>query len=407
MRRALIPGLPVPVFLPAGLLANVPGVAPGQPGAVPAVPGQNPAVVTVPPGSVDPNGYMTVPFMKSETEQILNELVAALQPANKAKVQGIPFVFDSQTSEVNAFAGCENGAPFMAMTMPLLRALGHIAEAKAADEISGTQRAPAYSRQAAEAMSAGAPIPDPAPGFYTPQEANDPRKLTRQRVLLNEMVGFVMGHELAHHYLGHTGCANGAKSGGIDPSVLFRIPSRAIPVFNQPIEAGADVNGVENLLDTGVARPGGLTEQGGILTLQFFGALQQLTPTSLATGILRTHPQPQLRIPLLQQTAQQWRVRRASGGTGGTSPAGPLPFPIPLPFLFPTRLRRGRGGAGARDVLLEAMDALLAAAQHARQRAGLHAPLHVRIDRGVLAQHQVDQARGRQAQGRRQQPLGR
>jgi hypothetical protein len=74
---------------------------------------------------------------------------------------------------------------------------------------------------------------------------------------------------------------------------------------------------------------------GGVLTLQFFGALQTMSPGSLLTGVLRTHPQPQLRIPLIQQTAQQWRSRRAAGGTGGTSPSGPLPFPIPFPFPFP------------------------------------------------------------------------
>lgn len=337
-RLPLIPGLPVPVFLPPGVLAGVPGVQP-QPGQVPPgqVPPGQPGTAALPPGAVDNNGYFTVGFMKTEAEQMLNELVAALQPANKAKVQGIPFVFDAQTSEVNAFAGCENGAPFMAMTLPLLRAVGHIAEAKAADEVFGTQRVSVYTRQAAEAMAANAPIPDPPPGFYAPQEAQDPRKLGRQRVILDEMIGFVLGHELAHHYLGHTGCANGSASGGIDPGILFRLPSRVIPVFNQPIEAGADVNGVENLLDTGVNRPGGLTELGAVLTLQFFGTLQQLSPSSLLLGVLRTHPQPQLRIPLVQSTAGQWRSRRAAGGTGGTSPSGPLPFPIPFPFPFPTK----------------------------------------------------------------------
>jgi hypothetical protein len=292
-------------------------------------------MAALPPSAVDGNGFFTVPFMRAETEQILTELVAALEPTKRAKVQGIPFAFDSETSEVNAFAGCQNGSPFMAMTLPLLRAMGHIAEAKAADEVFGTQRVDGYTRQAAQAMASNAPIPDPAPGFYAPHETHDPRKLGRQRVILDEMVGFVMGHELAHHYLGHTGCANGGGGGGIDPSVLFRIPSRAIPVFNQPIEAGSDINGTENVLDAGVNRPGGLTEMGGVLTLRFFGALQTLSPTSVLTGVLRTHPQPQLRIPLVQQTAQQWRTRRATGGTGGTSPSGPLPFPLPFPFPFP------------------------------------------------------------------------
>jgi hypothetical protein len=331
-RPPLIPGLPVPVFMPPNFPWSTTAPPGTQPGTQP--PGTQPGVAALPAGAVDQNGYFTVPFMRAEAEQILNELVAALNPTTRTKVQGIPFAFDDHTNEVNAFAGCQNGSPFMAMTLPLLRAMGHIAEAKAADEVFGTHRVDGYTRQAAEAMAANAPIPDPAPGFYAAHETHDPRKLGRQRVILDEMIGFVMGHELAHHYLGHTGCANGG-GGGIDPGVLFRLPSRAIPVFNQPIEAGADVNGVENVLDTGVNRPGGLTEMGGVLTLQFFGALQQLSPGSLLTGVLRTHPQPQLRIPLVQQTAQQWRARRAAGGTGGTSPSGPLPFPIPFPFPFP------------------------------------------------------------------------
>jgi hypothetical protein len=266
----------------------------------------------LPAGAADGNGYLTVPFMQAESKQMLDDLVAALPADKKAKVKG---------------------TPFMAVTLPLLRAMGHIAEAKASDEVFGTQRVDSYTQQAAQAMGAGAPIPDPAPGFYSPQEANDPRKLGRERVIFDEMVGFVVGHEIGHHYLGHTGCANGDRSGGLDPSVIGRIASNAIPVFNQPNEVNADINGIQNLLDVGLQRPGGLTEMGGVLTLQFFGALQRLTPSSVALSILRTHPQPQLRIPLVQQTAQQWRARHASGG-GTAQPSGGLPFPFPFPFPF-------------------------------------------------------------------------
>ena len=334
-RPMLIPGLPVPVLMPAGALAGAPlppvpaGAATGPANTVPTQSGMG----AVPPGSVDGNGYLTQPFMRAEAESLLNELVNVLPADKKAKVQGIPFAFDAQTSEFNAYAGCENGSPFMAMTLPLLRTVGHIAEAKAADEVFGTQRTPVYTRTAAQAMSDSAAAPDPPAGFYTLQEANDPRKLGRQRVIFDEMVSYVLGHEIAHHYLGHTGCANGQGSGGLDPTALLRLPSQAIPVFNQPIEAAADTNGVTNLLDLGVNRQGGLTEQGAILTLQFFGALQQVTPSSLLLGVLRTHPQPQLRIPLVQQAAQQWRQRRASGQPTNPSGAGAGAFPFPIPFL--------------------------------------------------------------------------
>ncbi len=269
---------------------------------------------------------MFVPgFLEAESAEILRALVAALPSGKRERVDGIPFAFDRETTEVNAFAGCENGASFMAMTLPLARAIGHIAEAKAVEEQFGGQRVAAYDKLAADAVRADRPIPDPPPGFYAPNEAQDPRKLARQRVVLDEAIAFVLGHELAHHYLGHTGCANGDRSRGIDPATLGRVASRAVPLFNQPNEAGADVSGTENLLDVGVSRPGGMTEGGALLVLGFFGELSRLTPSAVALGFLRTHPPPQLRVPIVQTAANAWRARKAS----------PLPFPSGLPFPFP------------------------------------------------------------------------
>ena len=66
---------------------------------------------------------MFVPgFLEAESAEILRALVAALPAGKRERVDGIPFAFDRETSEVNAFAGCENGASFMAMTLPLARA---------------------------------------------------------------------------------------------------------------------------------------------------------------------------------------------------------------------------------------------------------------------------------------------
>jgi hypothetical protein len=324
--------LPVPVYLPptfnwgAPSQAAPPAVA-GQPPPT-AIPPQTSAPPPVPQGSIDGMGMFQQPFLQSEATEILRALVAALPAAKKQKVDGIPMAIDTQSGEVNAFAGCENGKSFMAITAPLLRIMGHLAEAKAADEITGGQHVARYTQLAADAVKQGAQPPDPPAGFYG-SEANDPRKLARQRIVLDEMLSFVLGHELGHHYLGHTGCANGDVSGGLDPRELGRIATQVVPAFNQPNEAAADIAGTQNLLDVGVTRPGGLTEMGGVMTLQFFGSLQQLTPSSAALGLLRTHPAPQLRIPLVQSTAQAWRATRATGGTGGS------PFPFPFPFPFP------------------------------------------------------------------------
>lgn len=328
--RPIIPGLPVPVFVPP----NWP------PPTVPAGPigGPNPLPSTSPPatpGSYDAQGQLSLGFLQAESAQILRELVAALPTESRAKVDGIPLLFDNQTGEVNAFAGCENGAAFMAITAPLMRAMGHISEAKAADELFGTQRVSRYTRLAADSLGANGPVPAPPPGFYSPAEALDARKLARQRDVYDEMVAFVLGHELAHHYLGHTGCANGTPSRGLDPARLGRIVTTIVSPLNQFNETGADTAGVDNLLEMGSRRAGRapMTEMGGVLTLEFFGSMEQMSPTSVALGILRTHPHPRVRIPLIQSTAQRWRSGQGRGG----STQGGWPFPLPIPFPIPGR----------------------------------------------------------------------
>jgi len=275
---------------------------------------------------------MTLAFLQGESTQVLQALVAALAPAQKQKVDGIPLLFEMQSGEVNAFAGCENSQAFMAITSPLLRAMGHIAEAKAADELFGSQRVARYTKLAADTLGAGGQVPDPPANFYTQAESLDPRKLARQRDVFDELVGFVLGHELGHHYLGHTGCANGRVAGAIDPSRLGRIVTSIVPAFNQPNEIASDISGTQNLLNMGAQRSGraAMTEGGAILTLEFFGSMETLSATTIALGILRTHPHPRLRIPLIQSTAQGWRNSRGQGAQGGNG-AWPFPFPFPVP----------------------------------------------------------------------------
>jgi hypothetical protein len=90
--------------------------------------------------------------------------------------------------------------------------------------------------------------------------------------------------------------------------------SSAIPAFNQPNELTADMVGINNTLTMGSRRTGyRLTEGGAMLTMQFFGGLDQLTPADILFGFERDHPPPALRTPIIQQTAATWR---ATGGVG-------------------------------------------------------------------------------------------
>jgi len=61
-----------------------------------------------------------------------------------------------------------------------------------------------------------------------------------------------------------------------------------------------------------------------MLTLNFFVALMQMDPADrLLFAFQGSHPPPELRIPVVQQTANQWRA------TGGAASGFPLPFPFP------------------------------------------------------------------------------
>ena len=255
-----------------------------------------------------------VAAQQQELRSVLNELLAALNPSNQALVRGIPLVFDP-TFEVNAFAGCdEQGAPFLAATAGILEAVDAIAQTKATDELFGTQTYDAYCNtvlpQLVRSDKARAGLPA---GIIPPQFGGDLRRWSRAREIFDEVLAFTFGHELAHHYLGHTGCAKGQGGPGPDPTKLGRIAS-AVPLFNQVGEASADGAGAYNSLDAGRARRPQYewSENGGTSLLDFFARIERAAgqggPLSLLNplNVLKTHPNPLARIPLLQAVSRTW-----------------------------------------------------------------------------------------------------
>ncbi|HQP38963.1 MAG TPA: M48 family metalloprotease, partial [Polyangiaceae bacterium] len=299
----------------------------------PTTPAPQPAAVPLaapPLGSYDVYGSMTGAFIRSEAKVVLDELVAALPDSARAKVMGIPLVVIEDPKEVNAFAGCDkSGRAYMGITVPLLVLESGGSEARAFDELNGTNRYDQYIGEVANKVRSGQAVPALPPGALPLPQALDTRKMARQKFLLDQQIAFVLGHELAHHYRGHTGCANGV-SGGVTGEDVARVLSGAVPLFNQPIEIESDMYGVNNVLDAGARRQGGTwTEEGATLTLGFFSRLESFGIEAALLGFLRTHPSPQIRLPVVQQTAANWRRQRASGST---APATPFPFPIPLPW---------------------------------------------------------------------------
>ena len=251
---------------------------------------------------------------QAELRSILNELLAALSASNQQLVRGIPLVFDP-TGEINAFAGCdEQGAPFLAATAGILEAIDAIAQTKATDELFGTHTYDAYCTAVLPGVvTSDKGRPGLPSGIIPTNFGGDARRWSRAHEIFDEVLAFTFGHELAHHYLGHTGCAKGQGGSGPDPSKLGRLLT-VVPAFNQVAEASADSAGCYNSLDAGRARRPNYewSENGGVTLLDYFARLERAAgqggPLSLLNplSVLKTHPNPLARIPLLQAVARTW-----------------------------------------------------------------------------------------------------
>lgn len=288
-----------------------PGVYPQQPQQPQQFPPQQgvaqPPVSPVPVGNpaTDPINQLDILFLRAEANALLQELVAALPPVHQARVQGIPLVVDSTPGEVNAFAACtREGRAGMAITDGLLEISAQLARAQAIDELAGTRKVDEYIQFLAQNQRPKQPIVRPQAAFFDPRFDGDPRKLERQRQILDEALAFILGHELAHHYLNHLPCTSGVA--GV--AEIGHLLSGAVPMLNQPNELMADTYGTNNVLTTGARRQGyRFTEGGGLLTMRFFSGLDSLSPADLFS-FERSHPPPQIRSPLITQTANTWRA---------------------------------------------------------------------------------------------------
>jgi hypothetical protein len=291
---------------------GAPGAVPGQPAAQPGAPAPVATIVpTVAVSANDPVINHDITFLRGRAQQVLSDLVAALPAPQQSRVHGIPLVVDSTPGEVNAFASCSGASPAMAVTDGLLQIQSQLARFRAYDELAGSNKVGEYIGIIARGARPKQALPDVPAGFADPRIDFDARKVTRQYQVLDEQLAFVMGHELGHHYLGHLPCTALAP---LNLAQLGAVLSDAVPAFNQPNEVAADMVGINNTLTLGARRPDyHLTEGGALLTMQFFAGLDQLTPNDILFGFERSHPPPQLRTPIIQQTAATWR---ATGGVG-------------------------------------------------------------------------------------------
>lgn len=273
--------------------------------------GYNPALA-LPPGPPVPNdpiNLVDMAYLRGLAKSVLDELTNALPSDAQSKVRGIPFVPDPAAGEVNAYAACdESRQPLMSITDGLLQVEAYTAQLRATDEVFGTRKLDTYLTFLAQGQKAKQGILPPPRELIDPTQDADNRKVARQHQLMEAQLAFVMGHELAHHYLGHTGCAIGVPRA---PD-LGRILSRIVPTFNQLNEVSADTAGINNLLDAGAARQQGYhwTEEGALLTLEFFARLDTRGQGVSIFTFMSTHPPPSFREPIVRQAAGNWRARR-------------------------------------------------------------------------------------------------
>ena len=282
-----------------------PGGSTTQPTTIPPtqVPTTAPSTLDPPPFSgFDPISAGSLPFLTNRSGQVVSELIANLDSTTQSRIRNIPIVYDSNLSEVNAYASCtQSGKAAVTATSGLELVIAHLAEAESVDEIFGTRRVDDYIKYVAQNQKQGQPVLAPPAGFYTQAQLSDSRKQSREQQVFDEEIGFVLGHEMAHHYLNHLPCTSILP---LDAAEIGQVVTSAVPMFNQPNESAADVAGVNNVLRAGAQRQGyHYTEGGALLTMRFFAGLDQSSPIDIFT-FERTHPPPSVREPVIRTAAQ-------------------------------------------------------------------------------------------------------
>lgn len=365
---AQVPGVPPIPGLP-GATPTIPGIPPGMPGGPPTspipgipttipsipAPGGTPAIPSIPglPGLklFSPTGALLMPAMKDEAKKIYQKEIDALSASNKAVVEKIPLLFEDNKEEVNAFAGCDDsGKTFVVVTAAMYQMLDLMAQTRATDETFGTGYYDEYIKELAKQQEGKAQILPLPPGMLDISKSLDQRKLKRQRQLFDEAVAYVVGHELAHHYKGHLGsvCSGGA-GGTIKPGDIIRLAKKVVPAVNQANEIQSDIEGTNNLLSAGQNESDYKWSEGGaLLVIDFFKKLRDLHPGAPLFTFMMTHPAPEVRAPIVKNTANWWRLTHPGAVTGNgnaTPSSGPalpgmpsvpgLPTGLPVPTPAP------------------------------------------------------------------------
>ena len=257
-----------------------------------------------------------VKHLEERARAIHAKLLKVLPSADRSNMSAVPFIFDTRPGMVNAFAACtRKGQAVISISHGIMQVQAQLARVQAVDEVFKTHKFKSYLNLATGkstvgvgdvllGRSRGRPQLVPPKGFISSERDRNSDKRRRQAQLLDEGLAFVIAHELAHHRLSHTGCV-GKDRRKLTTSDIGRVVARKLPGFNQPNELASDVYGIHNTM----AADHDWKEAGAMLLLRYFKARTKLSlKDSVRHTFERTHPHPDVRIPVVKDTAFAFRL---------------------------------------------------------------------------------------------------
>jgi hypothetical protein len=255
-------------------------------------------------------------WMHAETERVMRQLVTSLGDNPRAEVDGVTLETMDMPGVVNAFAGCEGpGHPIVGVTDEMLTIMAHLAAARASEDLFDVDATNAYTEWMFAHQAEHAALVEPPDGREDPRIRDDRDKIALQHLIFDEEVGWVIGHELAHHYLGHTRCND---DGGLVDGVRA-LAMAIVPAFKQPDELAADAAGIDLVLNTARRTNAPYSERGALLVMTFFARTHPITAQEIVFLFAITHPPSEIRVPALRAVTAAWFL------TNGHLPIIPVP----------------------------------------------------------------------------------
>ena len=256
---------------------------------------------------------------QAEARAVVRELEANLTAEQQRLVDGIPLVFDPSPTESTrspaATTRVRRSSPGpRGCSRPSTRSRRRGRPTSFSGRAPTTRTRRPCCRNSSRRRRRRAVLPATSSRSST---GPTPRRVSRAHEMFDEIAAFTFGHELAHHYRGHTGCAHGQPAGV--PSGLAdtaadccRRRSRSSTRRTRP----KPTTWADGRARDGQARAGdGAALDGGgrAVALRLLRAARRRRRGEPARRLLRTHPAPVSRPPSSSSGPPPWRVFSTRG----------------------------------------------------------------------------------------------